>query len=114
VRGGVSECREELSEKFLAWLNRNRERIGEKWYKKLLKNFRKAKMDNEAQVLAVALWMFNMVCNLGVVGAIGVSFGYKIEKIYYLDRETTEDLLKTILRCLREMQLLAACKYFVS
>jgi len=114
VRGGVSECREELSKKFLAWLDRNRERIGEKWYKKLLKNFRKANMDSEVRVLAVALWMFNMVCNLGAIGAIGVSFGYKIEKVYNLDRETTEDLLKTISRCLGEMHLLAARKYFVS
>jgi hypothetical protein len=100
----VDECRRELSEKFLAWLDRNRERIGEKWYKKLLKNFRKAKMNDETHILATALWMFNMVANLGVIAGIGISFGYKIEKIYNLDRETSEDLLKVIAKCLREIQ----------
>jgi hypothetical protein len=100
----VDECRRELSEKFLAWLDRNRERIGKKWHEKLLKNFRKAKMNDEAHILATALWMFNMVTNLGVIAGIGVSFGYKIEKIYNLDEKTTKDVLEVISKCLREIQ----------
>jgi len=100
----VNECRRELSEKFLTWLNKNREKIGEKWYEKLLKSFRKTKMNNEAHVLATTLWIFNMLGTLGMIGGIGVSFGYKIEEIYNLDRRTTEDLLKVISKCMREIQ----------
>jgi len=100
----VNDCRRELSEKFLTWLNKNRERIGEKWYENLLKNFRKVKMNNEAQISATVLWMLNVIGSLGVIAGIGVSFGYKIEKIYNLDRETTEDLLKVMSKCLREIQ----------
>jgi len=100
----VDECRRELSEKFLAWLERNKEKIGEKWYEKLLKNFRKAKMNDEAHILATVLWMFNMVCNLGVVAGIGISFGYKIEKIYNLDEKTTKDVLEALSKCLRKIQ----------
>jgi len=107
----IDECRRELSEKFLTWLDRNRERIGEKWYEKLLKFFRKTKMNDEAHVLATALWMFNMLGTLGMIGGIGVSFGYKIEEIYNIDRETTEDLLKMISKCLREMQKTMSDEY---
>ena len=99
----INECRRELSEKFLTWLDRNRERIGEKWYKNLLKFFRKIKMNDETDVLAIALWMFNMIGNLGGIAGVGL-FGYKLEKIYNLDEKTTEDVLETISKCMREIQ----------
>jgi len=100
----VNKCRRELSEKFLTWLDRNREKIGEKWYEKLLKFFRKIKINDETDVLATTLWMLNVLGTLGMIGGIGVSFGYKIEEIYNLDRRTTEDLLETMSKCLREIQ----------
>ena len=100
----VAECRKELSEKFLTWLNKNRERIGDKWYEKLLKNFRKEKMDKNTDVFGVSLWMLNMISNLGVMASVGLD-GYEIHKIYNnIDRETSEDLLKVISKCFREMQ----------
>ena len=99
----VNKCRRELSEKFLTWLNKNREKIGEKWYEKLLKNFRKAKTNDEAHVLATTLWMFNVIGNLGGIAGVGL-FGYKLEKVYNLDEKTTEDVLETISKCLREIQ----------
>jgi hypothetical protein len=99
----VNECRRELSEKFLTWLEKNREKIGEKWYENLLKFFRKIKMNDETDVLATALWMFNMIGNLGGIAGIGL-FGYKLEKIYNLDEKTTKDVLETISKCMREIQ----------
>ena len=102
----VDECRRELSEKFLTWLDRNRERIGEKWYEKLLDTFRKAKINSNIAVFAASLWMLNMINNLGVMASVGLD-GYEIHEMRSdLDRKTTEDLLKVIAKCFTGVQLI--------
>jgi hypothetical protein len=64
--------RERLFVAFFNWLDVNKETIG-KWYDDLYKKGKdaEAKCNTIMKIMGNAMWMFNMVANLGVWASIG-------------------------------------------
>jgi len=64
------EC---LFQSFYDWLLRHREMIGDKHYGKLFDDLKKAwdLSDTPVKLIGIAMWIFNMIANLGVLAGLG-------------------------------------------
>lgn len=93
--------KKQLFEAYFDWLKKNRETTGERWYKKLKEQGLEAKDCNSAvKIIGVALWMFNMTSNFGVLAGIGPN-DVKLHEIHEkLDERSTKRLLTLVAACL--------------
>ena len=93
--------RKQLFSAFEDWLKTNKSVITEKGYEKLLKLERDAwgDCDTALKIIGVAMWMFNMVSNFGVMAGLGPNN----VNIQHIDRDLDEKSTKRILH------LCAAC-----
>jgi len=64
--------RERLFRAFYDWLDTNKQTIGT-WYAALYDRAEKAEADCDTmmKIMANAMWMFNMIANLGVLAGVG-------------------------------------------
>jgi len=67
--------RERLFLAFFDWLDTNKQAIGDKWYDDLYKKGKDAEADCDTimKIMGDAMWMFNMIANLGVLAGVGPS-----------------------------------------
>jgi len=65
--------RERLFLAFFDWLDTNKQAIGDKWYDDLYKKGKNALADCNTimKIMGDAMWMFNMIANLGVLAGAG-------------------------------------------
>jgi hypothetical protein len=95
--------RDTLFKNFYGWLEKNREAIGDKEYSALFSRAKEAEntADNAIGITAVALWMFNMTANCGVMAGIGPD-GYNLQCLENpkLDEPSTKKLLTIIVACM--------------
>jgi len=90
--------RDTLLAAFDNWLEKNKEAIGDKWYDRLRTQGRECATPIE--IMATALWIFNMVTGFGVLAGVGpdkVSI-HEIDK--RLDQQSTKRLLLMIQACM--------------
>jgi len=92
--------RRSLLEAFRDWLEKNKEAIG-KWYDQLLNRMEEASnCDTAIKIMGTAMWMFNMIADLGVLAGIGPD-GPSIHEIRQgLDEQSTKRLLLIISSCM--------------
>ena len=91
----------QLLNSFNDWLETNKNNFHPKLYNKLRKQLRKVKIDNIASVIGTAMWMFQILGNVGVGAGVGPD-GYVIQYINNnIDRKTTERLLVVISTALK-------------
>lgn len=64
--------RERLFLAFFDWLETNKQAIGDKWYEGLYKKGKDAEGDCNTimKIMGDAMWMFNMIANLGVLAGV--------------------------------------------
>jgi len=92
--------RQTLLDAFRDWLEKNKEAIG-KWYDQLLKRMEDASdCDTAIKIMATAMWMFNMVADLGVLAGIGPDSVNIVEIREGLDKQSTVRLLHLIKACM--------------
>jgi hypothetical protein len=103
MEDAVRLFRKQLFDTFYGWLERNKDAIGDKEYSDLFSRAKKAEntADNAIGIMAVALWMFNMVANCGVMAGVGPD-GYNLQCLENpkLDEASTKKLLTTIVACM--------------
>jgi len=90
--------KETLFSAFHEWIKQNEKTIGDKWFNKLVVEEKKAweEGDNAIHLIGVALWMFNMVSQFGVLAGLGPS-NFQIHEIRDgIDEKTTKRLLLLI------------------
>ena len=65
--------RRQLFEAFFDWLDTNKRAIGDKWYNDLYRKGKDALADCNTimKIMGDAMWMFNMIANLGVWASVG-------------------------------------------
>ena len=65
--------RERLFLAFFDWLDTNKQAIGDKWYDDLYKKGKDGLADCNTimKIMGGAMWMFNMIANLGVLAGVG-------------------------------------------
>jgi hypothetical protein len=65
--------RERLFLAFFDWLDTNHQAIGDNWYENLYKKGKdgEADCDTIMKIMGDAMWMFNMIANLGVMAGVG-------------------------------------------
>lgn len=83
------------------WLERNKNAIGDKWYEKIRKELNRANsiIYDRVTLMGYALWLFNILVNLGVIAVLTKS-GYHIININKaLDQRTTKRLIVVIHMC---------------
>jgi hypothetical protein len=90
---------------FYNWLEKNRKAIDERWYIRLSKEVKKAEgilSDDNAGAIAGAMWILNMISNLGV-GAEVSSEGYSLQYLdnSSIDKVSTRRFLRKISECLK-------------
>jgi len=92
--------RQSLLSAFQDWLEKNKEVIG-KWYDQLLKRMEEASnCDTAIKIMGTAMWMFNMIADLGVLAGIGPD-GVSIHELREgLDEQSTRRLLLLISSCM--------------
>lgn len=95
MRAIIREFGEELVRAFREWLDANRDRINPRWVARLERELRRVNTSTVPGVVGGALWMFNMLANLGVLATVGLD-GYKVYDYSVFDRRTTDRLLRTI------------------
>jgi len=89
-----------LIEAFRNWLEKNKEAIEEKWYERLLKQIAEADCDTAIKIMGTAMWMFNMIADLGVLAGTGPD-GVSIHELREgLDEQSTRRLLLLISSCM--------------
>jgi len=99
MEGIIRMFRQSLLSAFEDWLEKNREAIGDKWYEKLQKQTWR-ECATPIEIMGTAMWMFNMVANLGVLAGIGPD-GPSIHEIREdLDEQSTKRLLLLISSCM--------------
>jgi hypothetical protein len=95
--------RKQLFDTFYGWLERNKDAIGDKEYSDLFSRAKEAEntADNAIGIMAVALWMFNMAANCGVMAGVGPD-GYNLQCLENpkLDEASTKKLLTIIVACM--------------
>ncbi|HKZ93697.1 MAG TPA: hypothetical protein VJ249_03835 [Candidatus Bathyarchaeia archaeon] len=95
----IKHSRRMLLEAFSEWLETNKEAIGEKSYDSLNSTRRGGDWrdcDTIGGIMGTAMWLFNMVANLGVLAGMGPG-NYQIHQIADdLDEKTTKRLLMAI------------------
>jgi hypothetical protein len=95
--------RKQLFDNFYGWLERNRDAIGDREYSDLFSRAKEAEntADNAIGIMAVALWMFNMIANCGVMAGVGPD-GYNLQYLENpkLDEASTKKLLTIIVACM--------------
>lgn len=89
--------RETLLAAFEDWLEKNREAIGD-WYEKLQKETWR-ECATPIEIMATGIWMFMMVCNLGVLAGLGPDKVHIHEIDKRLDEQSTKRLLLIIQAC---------------
>jgi len=95
----VRMFRQSLLSAFEDWLEKNKETIG-KWYDQLLSQVKGVDCDTAIKIMGTAMWMFNMIADLGVLAGIGPD-GPSIHEIRQgLDEQSTERLLLIISSCM--------------
>lgn len=88
--------KDKLVESMNEWLDEHRDLIGEKWEKRLRREVKKFSKERATipSVAGFAMWCYQSVCNLGVLGGFGV-YGYAIHEVTWergFDKKTTEKL----------------------
>jgi len=93
--------RQSLLSAFQDWLEKNKEVIGEKWYSWSLNKMEDASdCDTAIKIMGTAMWMFNMIADLGVLAGIGPD-GVSIHELREgLDEQSTRRLLLIISSCM--------------
>ena len=95
--------RKQLFDTFYGWLEINKDAIGDKEYSDLFSRAKEAEntADNAIGIMAVALWMFNMAANCGVMAGVGPD-GYNLQCLENpkLDEASTKKLLTIIVACM--------------
>jgi len=90
--------RKSLLDAFGDWLEKNEEAIG-KWYDSLQKQpWRDCATPIE--IVSMALWMFSMIANLGVLAGVGPNNLNIVEIRKGLDEKSSKRLLLMIQNCL--------------
>ena len=94
--------RTQLFSAFRNWVDTNKQAIGEKWCSRLLKEGEKAASDCDTalKIIGVALWMFNMISQFGVLAGLGpnkVNLQHLDERI---DEKSTKRILHLCAACL--------------
>jgi len=105
----ISLFKQVLIEAVDNWLSNNKELIGEKIEKRIRRELRKFSKDRPTipSICGFALWIFQMMGNLGVVAGVGVD-GYTVFEATWergFDRRSTERLLLAISNTLKLMQI---------
>jgi hypothetical protein len=95
MRAIIREFGEEPVRAFREWLDANRDRIHPRWVRRLERELRRVNTSTVPGVVGGALWMFNMLANLGVLATVGLD-GYKVYDYSVFDRRTTDRLLARI------------------
>jgi hypothetical protein len=91
----------QLLNSFNDWLEANKNNIHPKLYNRIRKELRKVKVDNIVSVIGTAMWMFQILGNVGVGAGIGPN-DYVIQYMNEnIDRKTTERLLLMISTALK-------------
>jgi hypothetical protein len=91
----IKNIRRMLIEAFAEWLEANKETIGDKWYASLMKQDWRG-CDDISSIMGTAMWVFNMVANLGVLAGMGPG-DYQIHQLADgLDEKNTKRLLVAI------------------
>lgn len=80
------------------WLEKNREAIGDKWYSKLRTEGRDC--STPIEIMATALWIFNIISGLGVLAGVGPNSLSIHEIDKRLDEQSTRRLLLMIQACM--------------
>jgi len=90
--------RRQLLDAFSDWLEKNKEAIG-KWYDSLQKQTWR-ECATPIEIMGTAMWMFNMIADLGVLAGIGPD-GVSIHELREgLDEQSTRRLLLLISSCM--------------
>ena len=99
----VRMFRDSLFNSFYDWLEKNRDAVGEDLYEKLYDRAKEAEdaADNAIGVMAVAIWMLNMISGCGVFAGVGPE-GYNLQYIENpkIDEGSTRRLLTVISACM--------------
>jgi hypothetical protein len=90
--------RKSLLEAFGDWLEKNKEAIG-KWYDSIQ---RQSWQDcaTPIEIMGTAMWMFNVIADLGVLAGIGPDRVNLVEIRQGLDEQSTKRLLLMIQSCM--------------
>jgi hypothetical protein len=80
---------------FRYWIDRNRNMIDPRWVRRLERELSKVHTDTVPGVVGAAMWMFNMISNMGVLATVGLD-GYKVLNYSGFDEESTNRLLISI------------------
>jgi len=84
--------RTQLFSAFFNWLEVNKDKIG-KWYSRLYNEAKGADVNTAIEIMAVSMWMFNMIACCGV----GAGVGPKGFNLHYLENDLDEDSTKRLL-----------------
>lgn len=100
MEDAIRMFRESLLSAFRDWLEKNKETVGDKWYDELLRKVKEVDADTAIKIMGTAMWIFNMIANLGVLAGITPD-GISIHKIREgLDEQSTKRLLLIISSCM--------------
>jgi len=93
------EC---LFQSFYDWLLRHREIIGDRHYGKLLDDLKKSwdLSDTAVKLIGIAMWIFNMIANLGVMAGLGPAKVNIVEIPQQYDEKLTRRVLLNCSSCL--------------
>jgi hypothetical protein len=92
---------QQLINSFNDWLEANKNNLHPRLYNKLRKQLRKVEVDSIVSVIGTAMWMFQILGNVGVGAGIG-PYDYVIQYMNEnIDRKTTERLLLMISTALK-------------
>jgi hypothetical protein len=80
-----------LVDAFNNWLDVNRDRINPRLYNRLRRELRKVNTSTVPGVMGAALWMLNILGNMGCLVTVGLD-GFQIIQCDNFDRRATERL----------------------
>jgi len=80
-----------LVDAFEKWLEANRDRINPRLYNRLRRELRKVNTSTVPGVMGAALWMLNILGNMGCLVTVGLD-GFQIISCDGFDRRATERL----------------------
>jgi len=85
-----------LCDALTEWVEANREKLGEKWAKFILKETRKFRKSEKTVpgVVGFAMWAFNVVANLGVQAGLAPGEARIYEIPEWLDEKSTRRVLE--------------------
>jgi len=109
VRFIVNETKRMLAEAFEAWVERHRNMMSDRWYRRLRSELNRFRRQNVTIpiVAGFAMWVFNVMGGMGVVAGVGPD-GFTVFDTTWergFDRQTTNRLLLAIMLALKLMSV---------